>query len=211
MADVLHEDQRSFAAQVSKTGVARYMTDLLASIEVDWVSLSRRQPDDLQSHVLYKSLMVALTRLALTESGWNTLAHLAIPEVLAQLRMFAQPPKQMFLQPASIKEQGSPAELFVTSFDTVIQLCCAICAKPKWKRLSFKLMRAEIKCRLMDTVVTLVQYVWDNDDATRPVIESNSMLSQLRALPHAAEPCQKAVRKPFSFVNPTLLSPQFAR
>ncbi|KAK6048741.1 hypothetical protein COOONC_13754 [Cooperia oncophora] len=56
------------------------MTDLLASIEVDWVSLSRREPEHEQNHVLYGSLMIALTRLALTESGWNTLAQLALPE-----------------------------------------------------------------------------------------------------------------------------------
>ncbi|WKX97837.1 hypothetical protein Q1695_013489 [Nippostrongylus brasiliensis] len=225
LGDVLHEDRRAFAALVSKTGLARYMSDLLASIELDWVALSRRQPQDVQNHLLYNSLMIALTRFALTDSGWETLAQLALPEVLAQLVMFAQPPKQMFLQPASVKEKGSPAELFLSSFEVVIQLCSAICAKPKWKRLSFKildvvysqtellsqLMRAEIKCRMMDAVVMLVQYIWDSDDATRPVIESNSMLTQLRSLPRVEQRCQNFVKKPFSFVNPTHLAPQFIR
>ncbi|VDO54922.1 unnamed protein product [Haemonchus placei] len=176
LSDVLHEDRKTFAVMISKTGVARYMTDLLASIELDWVALSRREPDDEQSHVLYSSLMIALSRLALTECGWNTLAELALPEVLAELRVFSNPPKQMFLEPASVKKKGSPAELYVSSFEAVIQLCSAICAKPKWKRLSFKildvvhsqrellsqLMRAEISCRMMNATALLVQYIWDN-------------------------------------------------
>ncbi|KAK5979796.1 hypothetical protein GCK32_004053, partial [Trichostrongylus colubriformis] len=127
--------------------------------------------------VLYEDKRtVALTRLALTDSGWDALAQLALPEVLAQLQMFAEPPKQMFLQPTSIKEKGSPAELYVSSFDAVIQLCSAICAKPKWKRLSFKildvvhsqtellsqLMRAEVECRMMSATALLVQYIYDN-------------------------------------------------
>ncbi|XGW11331.1 hypothetical protein V3C99_012661 [Haemonchus contortus] len=225
LGDVLHEDQKTFAVMVSKTGVARYMTDLLASIELDWVALSRREPDDEQNHVLYSSLMIALTRLALTECGWNTLADLALPEVLAELRLFSNPPKQMFLEPTSVQKKGSPAELYVSSFDAVIQLCSAICAKPKWKRLSFKildvvhsqrellsqLMRAEISCRMMNATALLVQYIWDNDDASRPVIEADSVLNQLRTLPTADETCQKVVEKPYSFVIPSHLSPQIVR
>ncbi|EPB67456.1 hypothetical protein ANCCEY_13455 [Ancylostoma ceylanicum] len=220
LSDVLHEDPRTFAALISKTGVARYMTDLLASIEMDWTALSRGEPEAVRSLALFKSLMIALTRLSLTESGWNALAELALPEVLAQLQMLSHPPKQVFLQPTSIKEKDTPGELYVSSFELILHLCIAICAKPKWKRLSFKildvvhsqgellnqLMRAEIQCRMVDYATTLVQYIWENDDTTRLVIDGDSMLNQLRARPHGADTTQKCAKKPYSFVIPSRLS-----
>ncbi|RCN30620.1 hypothetical protein ANCCAN_23600 [Ancylostoma caninum] len=225
LSDVLHEDPRTFAALISKTGVARYMTDLLASIEVDWMALSRREPEAMRSLALFKSLMIALTRLSLTESGWNALAELALPEVLAQLQMLSHPPKQVFLQPTSIKEKDTPGELYVSSFELILHLCIAICAKPKWKRLSFKildvvhsqgellnqLMRAEIQCRMVDYATTLVQHIWENDDTTRLVIDGDSMLNQLRARPHGADIPQKCAKKPHSFVIPSRLCPEYAR
>ncbi|PIO70681.1 hypothetical protein TELCIR_07454, partial [Teladorsagia circumcincta] len=124
-----------------------------------------------------------------------------------------------------IFRKGSPAELYVSSFDAVIELCSAICAKPKWKRLSFKildvvhsqtelfsqLMRAEIECGMMNGAALLVQYIWDNDDATRPVIERHSILTQLRTRCNPDEACQKVVKKPFSFLIPSHLSPQLVR
>ncbi|EYB80869.1 hypothetical protein Y032_0398g728 [Ancylostoma ceylanicum] len=225
LSDVLHEDPRTFAALISKTGVARYMTDLLASIEMDWTALSRGEPEAVRSLALFKSLMIALTRLSLTESGWNALAELALPEVLAQLQMLSHPPKQVFLQPTSIKEKDTPGELYVSSFELILHLCIAICAKPKWKRLSFKildvvhsqgellnqLMRAEIQCRMVDYATTLVQYIWENDDTTRLVIDGDSMLNQLRARPHGADTTQKCAKKPYSFVIPSRLCPEYAR
>ncbi|KHJ83458.1 hypothetical protein OESDEN_16845 [Oesophagostomum dentatum] len=154
------------------------MTDLLASVKMDWTALSKGDPEALHIYGLFKSLMLTLTRLSLTESGWNALAELALPEVLAQLQMFVSPPKEVFLQPASVKEKNSVGELYVSSFELVLHLCIAICAKPKWKRLSFKLldvvhsqgellsqlMRAEIQCRMVDYAATLVQHIWSNGE-----------------------------------------------
>ncbi|KAE9416788.1 hypothetical protein Angca_009036 [Angiostrongylus cantonensis] len=224
LSDMLHEDPRTFASLISKTGVARYMTDFLASIAIDWTALSRHEPDAVQNHTQYKSLMIALARLSLTDSGWNALADLALPEVLAQLPLL-QPPKQVFLQPASANEKDSPSELFVSSFEAVIRLCYAICAKPRWKRLSFKildavhsqsellsqLMRAEIKCRMMDIVVALVQYIWEHDDLTREVIDQDSVLKELRIQPHVNDLDEKISHKPYSFVTPNRLYPECAR
>ncbi|KAK6739110.1 hypothetical protein RB195_020906 [Necator americanus] len=225
LSDVLHEDPRTFAALVSKTGVARYMTDLLASIEMDWVALSQGNPESLRDHLLFKSLMVALTRMSLTESGWNALAELALPEVLAQLQMFGHPPKQVFLQPASIKEKGKPGELYVSSVEIVLHLCVAVCAKPKWKRLSFKIldvvhsqgellnqvMRAEIESRMLDYATALVQHIWENDDTTRVVIDGDSVLNQLRVRPQGPDLKDKWAKKPYSFVIPSRLCPEYVR
>ncbi|ETN71531.1 hypothetical protein NECAME_14180 [Necator americanus] len=164
LSDVLHEDPRTFAALVSKTGVARYMTDLLASIEMDWVALSQGNPESLRDHLLFKSLMVALTRMSLTESGWNALAELALPEVLAQLQMFGHPPKQVFLQPASIKEKGKPGELYVSSVEIVLHLCVAILdVVHSQGELLNQVMRAEIESRMLDYATALVQHIWENE------------------------------------------------
>ncbi|VDM54146.1 unnamed protein product [Angiostrongylus costaricensis] len=224
LSDMLHEDPGTFASLISKTGVARYMTDFLASIAIDWTALSRHEPDAVQNHIQYKSLMIALARLSLTDSGWDALADLALPEVLAQLPLL-QPPKQVFLQPATANEKDSPSELFVSSFEAVIRLCYAICAKPRWKRLSFKildtvhsqsellsqLMRAEIKCRMMDIVVALVQHIWEHDDLTREVIDQDSVLKELRIQPHVNDLDEKIAHKPYSFVAPNRLYPECAR
>ncbi|KAJ1355831.1 hypothetical protein KIN20_013386 [Parelaphostrongylus tenuis] len=225
LSDILHEDPKTFASLISKTGVARYMADFLTSITIDWAALSRNDPVAVQNYIQYKSLMIALTRLSLSDSGWNALADLAVPEVLSQLPLLLQPPKQLFLQPASVNEKDSPSELFVSSFEAVIRLCCAICAKPKWKRLSFKildavhsqsellsqLMRAEIKCLMMDIVIALIQYIWEHDSATREVIDQDSVLKELRTQPHLNDVDQKNVQKPYTFVVPNRLYPECAR
>ncbi|KJH41612.1 hypothetical protein DICVIV_12411 [Dictyocaulus viviparus] len=184
------------------------MTDFLSSIEIDWTALSLRDPDAVENHLMFKSFVVALTRLSLTESGWNTLADLALPEVLAQLRTLLQPPKQVFLQPNSINEKNSPAELFVSCFEQVIRLCYAICSKSKWKRLSLKILDVVYsQCELINQLLRAeIKY-----DTTQAVIDQNSTLKELRIQPHVDIINQKAIQKPYSFVAPNRLCTEHVR
>uniref|UniRef100_A0A1I7XTQ1 Transposase n=1 Tax=Heterorhabditis bacteriophora TaxID=37862 RepID=A0A1I7XTQ1_HETBA len=67
---------------MSKTGIPRFITELLASLDFKWDALSQKESASVRDHTLFGSLMLVLTRLSLTDCGWTTLAELAIPEIM---------------------------------------------------------------------------------------------------------------------------------
>ena len=79
-----------------------------------------------------------LIRLAFTEPGWSVLSQLGILEIVIHLSILNKPPSEIFLQPISINKKGSAGNLYSQSLDLLIHLCFALCSKPKWKRLSYK-------------------------------------------------------------------------
>ncbi|CAI4230154.1 unnamed protein product [Auanema sp. JU1783] len=196
LKDILHEDannSKRVASFFSKTGMPRYLTELLNDIEIDWDLLSRKDADHTLRHKLFTTLILTLVRLSLTVPGWNALAELALPEVLSHLTALKNPPKQIFIQPATVNTKDTPSFLFANSVDLVMHLCLTLCAKPKWKRISLKildvvhshgemlsqLMRAEIHCHAVETASNLVQQIFNDDEVTRPVIEKEAVLRLL--------------------------------
>ena len=156
LGDLLYEDSngsKKISAFFSKTGMPRYLLDLLVTIEIDWVALSRRDNKANSDFKLFNSILVCFCflivifffqlvfiRMSMTDPGWTALVQLGALEVVTSLPVLNKPPSEIFLKPETVNKNGSPANYYSRAADTTIHFCLTLCSKPKWKRLSFKVL-----------------------------------------------------------------------
>ncbi|CAB3411202.1 unnamed protein product [Caenorhabditis bovis] len=202
--DLLHEDlkgSKKLAACLSQSGVCRVLCEELLSIEFDWnviaspsgAAIVTRVEQCAQSHLL-TSILTVFTRLASSEQGWTALSELAVTEIIAEMYVFTEPPKEVFLKPETVKIKGTPAYAFANTLDLALHLCKQLCSKAKWKKLTLRilaliqsfgeifqqLVRAGVACNCLETARAIVYEVSVNDESIIDAIDGDNVLRQLR-------------------------------
>ncbi|CAI5442542.1 unnamed protein product [Caenorhabditis angaria] len=203
--DLLHEDlkgSKKFAANLSRTGIARIICEELLAIDFDWAEIvgknataaGSRNAEHVANYNLLVAILTTLTRFSATESGWNAMTELAITEILSELIVFVEPPKEIFLKPENVKIKGTQSYLYANTVDLALHVCKQLCTKSKWKKLSLKvlvfiqtlgdvlqqLMRAEMNCAFLETASNIVKEIYVNDESINAAIDSENVLRQLR-------------------------------
>ncbi|CAI2326434.1 unnamed protein product [Caenorhabditis sp. 36 PRJEB53466] len=236
-SDLMHEDLKSnkkLCNHVSRSGVPRILCEELLSIDFDWETVTAAkkketaetgagatQAEHLSNYNLFVSILTCFTRYAVSESGWNVLAELAVTEILAEMTAFTEPPKELFLKPETVKTKGTSANLYINALDLGLHVCKQMCTKTKWKKLSLKvlafvqrlgevfqqLMRAEIECDCLETAKAIVYEIAINDESIIGAIDGDPVLRSLRQAEEKKEVKSNARRK-FVNVNSSFAAPR---
>uniref|UniRef100_A0A8R1EJ21 Uncharacterized protein n=3 Tax=Caenorhabditis japonica TaxID=281687 RepID=A0A8R1EJ21_CAEJA len=161
------------------------------------------------------------TRYATSESGWNVLSELAVTEILAEMPVLTEPPKELFLKPQSVKTKGTAAHAYANALDLALHVCKQMCTKTKWKKLSLKvlafiqrlgevfqqLMRAEVNCDCLETAKAIVYEISINDESIIGAIDGDHVLRQLKKA-EEAKSVKSNARKQFINVNSSFAAPR---
>ncbi|KAF8360530.1 hypothetical protein PRIPAC_87453 [Pristionchus pacificus] len=195
LQSLLEEDSkgsRRLCDALALHGLPRALLDLVATLPMEGEEREKRGEKTARA---VNAMLCLFARMALScDSLWRSLADLAVPEMLMQLDWIAQPPKQLFLDPTSIKKSGSPSFDYAHTLSLVLRTCTALMANPSWKVLSLQvvaliasqtdllnqLMRAEVECEVLSTSATLINFIYQHDDMVRGPIDASRTLSTLR-------------------------------
>ncbi|GMS82909.1 hypothetical protein PENTCL1PPCAC_5084, partial [Pristionchus entomophagus] len=195
LQSLLEEDakgSRRLCDALAQHGLPRALLDLVATLPMEGEEREKRGENTARA---VNAMLCLLARMALScDSLWRSLADLAAPELLMQLDWIASPPKQLFLDPTSIKKAGTSSSAYTHTLALVLRSCTALMANPSWKMISLQvvaliesltdllnqLMRAEVDCEVLTTCGTLILFIYQHDDVCRPQIDASRTLSTLR-------------------------------
>ncbi|CAD6198176.1 unnamed protein product [Caenorhabditis auriculariae] len=201
-SDLLHEDlkgSKRLSSTMSKCGIPRLLCELLVSVDFDWSEVATARTQNLQrreclgQYHLLTSVLISFARFAKTEHGWNALSELSLVEIISQLPIFTKPPKQVFIEPATVKKPGTSAHIYATTLDLALHVCKQMCTNTKWKKQSEKilcvirslrellqqLIRANIQCEILTSAQELIKEISINDEAVAAEVEADESLQQL--------------------------------
>ncbi|VIO94114.1 Uncharacterized protein BM_BM5020 [Brugia malayi] len=194
LTQILREDalgSQSLALEFLRIGMLRYILESVADI-----NLSGFETNDILSLEHCNIILTLFIRLGLTSCGWNGLQDVNALQVLANIPLWSDPPKDLFLASSfDLKTRSVPA-LYMNYVTNIVYLCIALCSNSHWKRISFQVLRllscsADVLNHLIRTnrqnsflkkCGILVAHIYHFDAPTRPFIEKSSCLNALRKL-----------------------------
>ncbi|VDM13780.1 unnamed protein product [Wuchereria bancrofti] len=194
LTQILREDalgSQSLALEFLRIGMLRYVLESVADI-----NLSGSETNDILSLEHCNVILTLFIRLGLTSCGWNGLQDVNALQVLANIPLWSDPPKDLFLAPSfDLKTRSVPA-LYMNYVTNIVYLCIALCSNSHWKRISFQvlgllscsadvlnhLIRTNRQNSFLKKCGILVAHIYHFDAPTRSFIEKSSCLNALRKL-----------------------------
>ncbi|CAG9540633.1 unnamed protein product [Cercopithifilaria johnstoni] len=192
LAQILREDalgSQSLAFEFLRTGMLRYVLESVAD-----VNLSGSEINDIRSLEHCNIVLTLFIRLGLTSCGWNGLHDVNALQVLANIPLWSNPPKDLFLASNFDLKARSVPSLYMNYVANVVYLCIALCSNSHWKRVSIQVLRllscnADVLNHLMRInrqnlflvkCGILIAHIHHFDTSARSFVEKSSCLNALR-------------------------------
>ncbi|CAJ0928862.1 unnamed protein product, partial [Mesorhabditis belari] len=175
-------------------GLIRILLNQLSQISLDFAKLVVNNGKAQLNYKLFRSIMSVFTRLCFVEVGWTAITEAGVIQVLKQLPYLMQPPKEVFLQPASLQNVQSTSWYYGEALTSVMYFISAIFSHSHWKKTSknviefisihaevfCQLCRAELKFPPLELASSLLNFIHENDDITvKDVIQGSPSLRMI--------------------------------
>ncbi|CAJ0579789.1 unnamed protein product, partial [Mesorhabditis spiculigera] len=198
LADLIWEDglgTRKTCVLVARSGVVRFLLDLLQQLDINYEQLAQADPSALETLKLFKTINVLLTRLSFVDAGWVALTEIGTIQILSKLKCISDPPKDLYLNPASINTDRSIAWYYGKVLTSSMCLVSALFSNAYWRKLSkatidfilahafmfSQLCRAEVSTPSLDQASSLLHFIYERDDVLhREAIDASPSLKMIR-------------------------------
>ncbi|VDO43952.1 unnamed protein product [Onchocerca flexuosa] len=138
LTQILREDavgSQSLAFVFLRTGMLRYVLESVAN-----VNLSGSETSDIRSLEHCNVVLILFIQLGLTNCGWNGLYDVNALQVLANVPLWSNPPKDMFLASSFDLKIRSVPSMYMNYVANVVYLCIALCSNSHWKKISIQIL-----------------------------------------------------------------------